>query len=183
MKRHLYLTGYRGSGKTSVGHILTEPLGLPLIDLDAEIESTAQKTIREIFAEGGEQRFRDLEANELARFAAGEPAIVSLGGGAILRQSNFDLIRETGWSVWLDADAETLASRISGDVTTADRRPSLTSQTGIDEIRSLLDQRRPIYESIASLRVDTTHQSLNEIAAVIADWFSQLDKSSTSIDC
>ncbi len=179
MKRHLYLTGYRGSGKTSIGRILTEPLGLPLIDLDAEIESTTQKTIREIFAEGGEQRFRDVEADELARFAAGEPAIISLGGGAILRPSNFDLIRETGWSVWLDADAETLANRIRGDVTTADRRPSLTSKSGIDEIRSLLVQRVPIYKSIASLRVDTTSQSMPEIAAVIADWFTQLDKSST----
>jgi shikimate kinase len=176
LKRHLFLTGYRGSGKTSVGRILTETLRLPLVDLDAEIEATAQMTIREIFAEGGEQRFRNLEADELTRCVARPQAIISLGGGAILRQSNFDLIRETGWCVWLDADAETLSNRINGDVTTADRRPSLTSQSGIDEIRTLLDKRRPLYESISSLRVDTTYQSMQQTASIIADWFSQLAK-------
>ncbi len=173
MKRHLYLTGYRGSGKTSVGRILADNLSLPLVDLDVAIEATAGMTIREIFAAGGETRFRDLEAIELARVAAGPRAVISLGGGAILRQSNSDLIRATGWPVWLDADATTLYERIQGDSTTATRRPALTQQTGIDEIRTLLEKRQPMYAGIAALKVNTSTQPLADVATEITRWFQR----------
>ncbi len=176
LQRHLYLTGFRGTGKTSVGTILAEKLSRPLVDLDSEIESTAKQTIREIFANGGESLFRDLESQSLA-FLADKPAsIISLGGGAVLRPSNREIIAETGLAVWLDADAETIAARIDADTTTAERRPALTQLSNIEEIRTLLDQRRPIYEQVAVLRLDTTNKSVTEIAEEVADWFKDISR-------
>lgn len=171
LKRHLYLTGYRGTGKTSVARILSPALSLPLVDLDDRIEVAAGLTIREIFAAGGETRFRDLEADAVALVAAEPASVVSLGGGAVLRESNRAVIAESGWSVWLDASAETLAQRVSGDSTTGDRRPSLTGLPSADEIRLLLEQRRPIYAQVADLQIDTERKPVDEIADEIVRWY------------
>ena len=167
---HIYLTGYRGTGKTSVGKILSETLEYPLVDLDDEIESEAGKTIREIFADGGETTFRDLETACLDAVAKHSDCrkIVSLGGGAILRPENRALIASSGTCVWLDADAETIAERINADATTGDRRPALTLLGQMDEIRELLQQREPLYREAANHRVDTAGKTIERIASEIA---------------
>ena len=85
---HIYLTGYRGSGKTSVGKRLGQRLFLPVIDLDDRIEAAADMSIREIFAHEGEAGFRDRESAALRVAGVELPSVVSLGGGAILREEN-----------------------------------------------------------------------------------------------
>ena len=164
MSQHIYLTGYRGTGKTSIGKIIAHEIRRPLVDLDEKIESDAGMSIREIFDKGGESLFRDLESTALRLVIDGPPSVISLGGGAIVREENRRLIGETGDCLWLDARADELAARIEGDDSTADRRPALTSQGLIDEIEMLLEQRRPLYQEIATFRIDTSGKSIDQVA-------------------
>jgi shikimate kinase len=135
-----------------------------LVDLDDRIESAAGMTIREIFDDGGEPLFRDWETKCLELVIAEANEVVALGGGAILREQNRELISGSGVCVWLDADADTLAERIFGDETTSERRPSLTKLSPVDEIRQLLQQREPLYRQASQYRVDTGGKSPEEIA-------------------
>src|SRR5262245_13601530 len=128
---NLYLIGHRGSGKTTVAAALGEQLGWPWLDADAELERRAGQSIKQIFAEGGETAFRDLESAVLADLAARDRHIIALGGGAILREDNRQLIKSSGKVVWLQASPETLLARIHADPTTAERRPNLTGQGGL----------------------------------------------------
>ncbi len=162
--KHLYLTGYRGTGKTSVATRLAAAIGCPVIDLDARIQSHAGCSIREIFADSGEQGFRDLESEMLSVVATEPPAVVALGGGAILRESNRELIQSSGQCVWLIATAETLAMRIAADTGTTANRPALTPLGHLDEIRQLLLTRQPHYEDAANAQVDTTDKSIEQVS-------------------
>ncbi len=106
---NVYLIGFRGSGKTTVGRVLAERLGLHAVDSDDLIEQAAQATIREIFQREGEAGFRDREQNvveRLAREAAEAPRVVSLGGGAILREANRNQLAASGVCIWLTASAK-----------------------------------------------------------------------------
>jgi shikimate kinase len=161
--RHLYLAGYRGSGKSTVGRAIAEQLGRTWIDLDDEIETTQGRSISDIFADGGESTFRDLEEAALASVAEEAPAVISLGGGAVLRDSNRRQIAASGVCVWLQIDAQTVLSRLTSDSTTAKRRPALTTLPPRQEVESLLAMREPLYRQVADVRVDTVGRSLDEI--------------------
>jgi shikimate kinase len=160
----LHLIGYRGSGKTAVAAALSEQLGWPWIDADAELERRAGKTIKQLFADHGETAFRDLEAAVAADLVENDQQIIAWGGGVILREPNRQLLQRRGKIIWLTASPETLLARMSGDVTTAERRPNLTGQGGLAEIRTLLDQRTPLYAACADLTIDTELMSPADIA-------------------
>ncbi len=173
MIRHIYLIGYRGSGKTSVGKALAALLGWPVFDSDERVELTTGRSIRAIFETEGESGFRALETEAILSLSGlSLPHILSLGGGAILRQENNEIIRETGYVVWLKASEFNLYSRIHGDSTTADRRPSLTNLAGLDEIKKILAARSPIYESVSTYSVETDERKTVEIAEDIFRWYS-----------
>ncbi|HUE72560.1 MAG TPA: shikimate kinase [Pirellulaceae bacterium] len=171
---NLYLVGYRGSGKTTVAQLVADEIGLPWIDADAALEQRAGKTIREIFAESGEETFRGLESAELAILAGGPDRVVALGGGAVLREQNRQLIQDSGRTAWLRARAETLLTRIETDATTAQRRPNLTSAGGLAEIEQLLAVRTPIYAECADYVVDVDDLSPADVAAAIVAWWRTL---------
>jgi len=166
---NVFLIGYRGSGKTTVAAALATRLGWPWIDADAELERRAGKTIKQIFADQGELAFRDLESNILADLVKLDRHMVALGGGAILRESNRRLIAGRGKVVWLKAPPEVLQARIMGDDTTTERRPNLTGQGGLAEIRTLLAERTPLYASCADLTVDAESKPADELATQIID--------------
>lgn len=165
--KHLYLAGYRGSGKSSVGRQLAKQLGRTWIDCDDQIEAAAGCSIREIFAAQGEAGFRDLEQATLAEIAALPPAVVSLGGGAVLRAENRQQIRHSGVCVWLRVDIDTVLQRIAADRTTAERRPALTALPQREEIEKLLADRGPLYEQVADLQLDTSDRTIAEITEQI----------------
>jgi shikimate kinase len=167
--KHLYLTGYRGSGKSSVGRLLARQLGRRWIDSDDLIESQAGTSIRELFAASGETAFRDLEEAAIADIADRPPAVVSLGGGAILRQANRRRIAESGVCIWLCVDAPTVMRRLAHDQTTTARRPALTDLPQRQEIEKLLADRRPLYEQVAQYRVETSGQRLEQIVRRIVN--------------
>ena len=172
---HLLLIGYRGCGKSGVGKLLSELLDRDLIDTDIAIETSQGKTIAEIFAEVGEAGFRDLESNQIANLdSLKESAIISLGGGAILRPENRRCIRNLGKTVWLQATPETIFERISNDETTQSRRPKLSNLSDSDEIRSILEMRVPWYKEVADLAVSTDGVSMERVAKTIVDWHQRI---------
>src|SRR4029078_5972504 len=150
---NVFLIGYRGSGKTTVAAALAKRLGWSWIDADAELERRAGETVKENFARQSGVAFRDLEANILADLVTLDRHIVALGGGAILREANRRLLALRGRVVWLKASPKVLQARITRDTTSAERRPNLTGQGGLAEIRTLLAERTPLYASCADLTV------------------------------
>lgn len=167
---NLHLIGYRGTGKSTVGRLLAETLGWHWIDTDQLVQQNSGMAISEIFREQGESGFRDLESQAVEHVAQLSNHVVSLGGGAILRPANRKLIRASGKTVWLKADPQTIATRLSADESTASTRPNLTDQSGITEIKQVLGQRASIYAEMADWEIDTVQNSPDEIAAQIAAW-------------
>ncbi|HEX4769870.1 MAG TPA: shikimate kinase [Bryobacteraceae bacterium] len=146
----LYLVGFMGSGKTTIGRSLAEELGWNFLDIDKEIERLEGKSIRRIFAEDGEERFRDLESATLARtvsgIQAGNPCVVAAGGGAFVQQHNWEIVENNGVTVWLDCDLETIELRLGA---ADDERPLYVSGS----MREIYEKRRPHYAQ-ADFHVD-----------------------------
>jgi shikimate kinase len=136
--RRVYLTGFMGSGKTSVGALLAERLGVPFVDLDLAFEAMAGRTIRETFATHGEAWFRARESELLAGTADLPRAVVALGGGTFVLPENAAFVKKHGVSVFLDVPFEVIAARLRGK---ADR-PLFRSA---DEARALYEARQPYY--------------------------------------
>lgn len=172
MKHHLFLAGYRGTGKSAVARVLSERLRIQAIDMDDEIQRAAGRSIAEIFADGGESEFRRLESERLAEIATGPTRVVALGGGAVLRQENRQLIRQAGRCVLLVASVETIAMRIASDAASGTQRPALTKLPAVEEIRQLLDARQSAYEAVAEFTVDTEGKPVLRIADEIAAWWA-----------
>jgi shikimate kinase len=170
------LVGYRGTGKSTVGQILARSLGWPFVDTDLQIEQRAGLAISEIFRRFDEPHFRDLEAAVIADLADTDPAVISAGGGAVLRPQNVEHLRNRSLVVWLTAPAETLHRRIIGDAASPARRPSLTGLPGLDEIRHLLDTREPCYRAAAHLALDTQDLSAEQIAQRIVEYLASPDR-------
>ena len=165
---NVILIGYRGSGKTSVGRLLAEKLGLRFVDTDVLIVERAGKTIKEIFAGEGEAGFRDRESAVISDVCKQDGQVIASGGGAILRPQNVTAMEAAGTIVWLEADAETLFARINADAGTTANRPNLTSTGGLEEVRHILAHRTPIYEAAADLAINVAKLSPTEIVAKIA---------------
>ena len=108
----IFLVGYRGTGKTTIGRILAERLGWAFADVDDRIELVAGRSIKDIFATEGEPGFRDREAAALAELCARSGCVVATGGGAILREANRAVLRANGFVVWLTAAPETVWERL-----------------------------------------------------------------------
>lgn len=164
---HLYLTGYRGCGKSTVAKQLADRLRRPVVDLDDIIESDANLTIATIFETENETGFRNRESESLQRVSQTTARVISLGGGAILREENRRIIRRTGLCVWLDAAPGVIAGRLASDSSTGNRRPSLTGQPVLQEIQDVMAQREPLYREAADLRVDTSELSVEAIVGRI----------------
>jgi shikimate kinase len=171
-KEHIYLTGFRGTGKTSVGTLLAKSLGRTVIDLDGVVTANAGKSIRDIFQDGGEVAFRDLESSALESVSQTGNAVVSLGGGAILRDANRALIRSTGICFWLECDAETIARRLQQDKVSMEQRPALTTLDELQEIRELLQARHALYQEASDYRVATAGMTIEQVAEQIIELLS-----------
>lgn len=166
-RRPLFLIGSRGTGKSTVGRVLASRLGWGFVDADERIEAAAGMSIAEIFAVEGEAGFRDRESAMLAELCQLAGHIIATGGGVVLRSANRDLLRAGGPVVWLTATPETLWNRLQDDHTTAARRPNLTAHGGLDEVRTLLAVRNPLYHETADFRFDTEGLSPDAVADAI----------------
>lgn len=111
MKR-VFLIGYMGVGKTTIGKLLSKELGVQFIDLDKSIESRYRKTIQEIFAEKGEEKFRSIERDMLREIAAFEDVLIATGGGTPCFYDNMDVMNQQGITIYLKASVSQLVSRL-----------------------------------------------------------------------
>jgi len=160
----IFLIGLRGTGKTTVARILGLRLGWDWVDADVEVELRAGKSIKAIFADDGEPAFRDLEGLVLADLVRRRRTVAACGGGVIIRAPHRALLAPQPRVAWLRGDPEVLHARIQADQTTAERRPSLTSFSALDEIRRLAAEREPWYRQCAKLELDAGSLSPDECA-------------------
>lgn len=166
-RRKIILTGYRATGKTLVGLMLAEHLGLDFIDMDELLEARAGKPIRQIVAQEGWGQFRLLERDLLAELICRKDVVLSTGGGAILHQGVWNLLRQTGLTVWLTADIDTICHRLAEDEKSANQRPTLTDSDIYAEVAQVLAEREPLYEKGSQLTVDTSNKTAGEIVQLI----------------
>ena len=112
----IYLVGFMGSGKTTVGRLLADRLGWHFVDLDERIEAQEKMSIPEIFESRGEPDFRRLETEAIRAcvriIECGRPTVMALGGGAYVQPENYDLLEEHGVTIWLDCSFETVQRRV-----------------------------------------------------------------------
>jgi shikimate kinase len=139
--RSIALIGLMGAGKSSVGRRLARRLRLPFVDSDDEIEQAAGLAVADIFARYGEPYFRDGERRVIARLAAGPPRVIATGGGAFVDPETRGLLLDRCTVVWLDAEIDTLAERVSRN----DKRPLLWGKDPRALLVGLAEARNPIY--------------------------------------
>jgi shikimate kinase len=166
-RRTIVLVGLMGAGKSKVGRRLALRLGLPFSDSDPEIEAAAGETIEEIFANRGEQIFRDGERRVIARLLAQPVHVLATGGGAFMDPMTRALIGRLGVSLWLRADLDTLVAR----VLRRNDRPLLKRGDPREILAGLIERRHPIYAE-ANLTVDSGAGSpevtVNRVIAALA---------------
>lgn len=157
----LVLIGSPGAGKTSVGRRVAERLGVDFADADALIEGAAGMTVSDIFVTQGEDQFRQLEADTVATALAERTGVLSLGGGAVMREETRERLRGTR-VVWLRVSVADAASRVG--LNTA--RPLLLGNVRAT-LSSMLEQRNPVYEDVSTDIVDTSGRTVREVTDAV----------------
>ncbi len=156
-KLNIALIGMPGSGKTTVGKRLAKMCGKTLVDSDAQVEKTAGRAIKDIFAAQGEAAFRQMEAEAIAAIAKQDGRIIATGGGAVIDPANVRNLRQNSILVWLDKPAETLSLN--------DKRPLSPNRAA--NIK-LYQQRLPLYQAAADIKIEncgTADEAANAILA------------------
>ncbi|MBN9519442.1 shikimate kinase [bacterium] len=174
----ILLVGPRGSGKSTVGPALAAKLGWDFADADELVEATAGRTIAGIFAAEGEAGFRDREAAAVTDLCRRTNHIIATGGGAVLREANREILKRSGFVVWLTVPPELAFDRLRADPTTAARRPNLTPAGGVEELHTLIAAREPLYRAVADFVCDTAARSPDEAASAILDAWTNSRSSS-----
>jgi len=157
--KNVFLVGFMGAGKTTVGRLLAEKTGYEYLDADEVIEKNAGKSITQIFADHGEDYFRDLETQSLKSLAAQQNHVIATGGGVVMREENWQAMKSGGVTVYLKAPIEIIWERIKHSTT----RPLLQVDNPLETARELLGRRESMYQK-ADLIVDTEHLSVEGAA-------------------
>ena len=158
LSKTIVLVGLMGAGKTAIGTIIADQLGVDFIDSDEEISRAANMSIPEIFDRDGEDFFRLKETQIIGRLLESKPHILSTGGGAFMSKANRQMISDNGVSVWLDADLETLWNRVKEKKS----RPLLMVQNPKEALKKLYTSRKPQYEK-ANIRVKALPNQTKEV--------------------
>jgi shikimate kinase len=165
---NIVLTGFRATGKTSVGKALAAQLGLAFVDTDSLLEQRLGAGVAEVVARRGWPFFREGERQLLQELSSTTGTVLATGGGAILHQDAWRRLRASAFVVWLDADPGVIGKRIAADPVSATQRPSLTDSVSVqDEIETLLKRRRPLYAAGSDLRLDVADSLPSALAARI----------------
>ncbi len=161
---NIYLVGFMGSGKTAVGEILAEKLSREFIEMDEIIEQKEGKKIADIFAEEGEQHFRDLETTLLKELSEKNNLIVSCGGGLVCNSENLKILKNTGITISLFASAPEIHRRTKNQT----HRPILNVENPLKKINDLLVKRAPYYDQ-ADYKIDTENITPEKVAVKIVE--------------
>jgi shikimate kinase len=159
----LVLVGSPGAGKSSVGRRVSERLGVSFLDTDHAIEAAAGMSVSDIFVSLGEEEFRRLEALAVAQAVADSDGVVALGGGAVMREETRKVLAGQR-IIWLKVGVPDAANRVGLN----QARPLLLGNVR-GTLSSLLEQRNPVYESLATAVVDTSGRNLREVTDAVLE--------------
>jgi shikimate kinase len=157
------LVGLPGSGKTTVGRQLARRLKIPFVDSDHAIETRLGCSIREFFEREGEGRFRDIEEEVIDDLTACQLQVLSTGGGAVLRLSNRQHLRQRGQVIYLKSSPDELYRRLRNDV----NRPLLQVADPLARMRELYIERDPLYREAAHFVIETGRPSVSTLVNMI----------------
>ena len=159
MGKHIYIVGFMGSGKSTIGPVLAGKMNRPFYDLDDLIEEEQERTISEIFESQGEEHFRKLESNKLVQNPPSEPCVMALGGGTFVSEANRDYISKHGISVWLKIPFQLARGRCKD----SQHRPLAKNPA---QWESLFQRRERVYR-VADIQVEVEDKSPQQICAEI----------------
>lgn len=159
MTQNIILTGFMGTGKSTVGRLLAAQLSYTFRDLDSLIVEKEGMSINTIFAERGESYFRDVESSVLKSVLQESSLVVSTGGGAVIRCENRCLMQNSGIIVNLTASPETILQRLHAD----EERPLLRDSKSLSQLQALLSDREAYYAE-ADIRIDTDDKNVEDVA-------------------
>lgn len=148
--KNIYLCGFMGCGKSTVGKELAKLLGMDFIDMDTYIEQRANQKITDIFKRNGEKYFRAIESKAAAELSHKDGLVVATGGGAVLSDINVAFFKNNGLIVFIDVPLEILIKRLEGDKT----RPLLQRPDKETALRSLFNERIPRYRAVCDIAVE-----------------------------
>ncbi|HVS52257.1 MAG TPA: shikimate kinase [Opitutaceae bacterium] len=163
---NLYLVGFMGTGKTTVGRAVAHKLGFALLDSDHEIERLRGRTIPEIFAQEGEPAFRVMEREFVERGHPAERTVVSCGGGLVVQPGMLELLKTKGVVVCLHASIETILERTARH----QHRPLLVTENPEERIRTLFAQREPVYKRSGTVILTDSRPLPDIVAHVLRAW-------------
>ena len=168
--KNIILTGFMGTGKSTIGRLVAASLGRPFVDMDNLIEQRQGQTINQIFAEKGEAYFRQLEADLCRELAGRRGLVIATGGGTLIPEANLRLMEQSGLVICLDCAPDELWRRIGQ----SKNRPMLAEPDGqrFARLTSLLARRAPAYGRIKH-HLDVTSLSAEEAARQICQWVNQ----------
>lgn len=165
--KNIVLTGFMGTGKSSLGKITAEKLGFEFLDTDDLIEQKTGLPISKIFDGYGEDYFRELERETARELAALSHRVIATGGGFPLNAANVEILRDNSFVILLLAKAETIFGRLVGN----NSRPLLQTDDPLNVIRRLMDERKEYYDSTADFFLSTESGDLDKLSdTVIAEW-------------
>lgn len=164
--RNLILIGYMGCGKSTIGMKSARAFEFRFLDTDELIEKKEGCFISTLFAEKGEDYFRNLETQTLKELLQ-EPKgmVIATGGGLPMRKENAEILKKLGTVIYLKCSVETLLTRLSGDT----KRPLLAGENLEEKISAMLTLRGPVYESVADVILETNGKSFYEIICCLED--------------
>lgn len=170
--KNILLIGFMGAGKSTVSAKLSELLAMEIMEMDAHIQEKEGMSIKEIFAVNGEEYFRNCESNTLIELREKKHMVVSCGGGVPLREKNVELMKNSGYVVWLTATPEAIYDRVKDST----ERPLLNGNMNVPFIQNLMESRREKYERVADIVIDTTGKEIESICEELLQKLSALRK-------
>lgn len=162
-QKNIILVGFMGAGKTTVSKYLGKMLALNIVETDELIVEKEKKSIREIFSEYGEEYFRNCESNIILELKNSSHLVISVGGGAVLRDMNIRNMKKNGKIVLLTAKPQTVLERVKD----SDERPILSGHMNTEFISMLMEKRKARYEEVADVVVSTDGKDIQEICEEI----------------
>ena len=166
---NIILVGPMGAGKTTIGRQLAKKLSKEFYDSDHEIEKHTGADISLIFELEGEEGFRKRESQLLKEIVSNKNIVLSTGGGAVLDPENRKLLSDNGIIIYLKSTAEKLYRRIADDK----RRPLIQTDDRLNKIKKILEEREPLYQSLANEIIETQELSIKQITQKILDLISK----------